>query len=277
MVMNFNPQGWRAGLLSLLLSVLAMPGIAQQWDHQHTALTEVLKQHVHSPRHGGVTRVDYAALKQQRTTLDQYLNMLTAVPPADYASFTHDQQKAFLINAYNAFTLKLILDNYPGIDSIKDIGGFFSNPWKQRFIPLLGKTLSLDDIEHERLRKPGVFDDPRIHFAVNCASLGCPSLRAEAYSANIIDQQLDQQALRFMSDRSRNRYNSERQRLEVSKIFDWYGEDFSKGYRGIDSLEEFLASYSEQLADDDKAQNAIRAGDVLIRFTDYDWGLNDIN
>jgi hypothetical protein len=106
--------------------------------------------------------------------------------------------------------------------------------------PLLGGKVSLDDIEHEMLRQRGRYDDPRVHFAVNCASIGCPALREEAFVAERLDAQLDEQALRFMSDRTRNRYNAQRGRLELSKIFDWYGEDFRLGHRGIARCRQFL-------------------------------------
>lgn len=96
------------------------------------------------------------------------------------------------------------------------------------------------------LRKRGDYDDPRVHFAVNCASIGCPALREEAFVANRLDAQMDEQTLRFMSDRTRNRYNAQRGRLELSKIFDWYGEDFRLGHRGIASLQAFAARYADQ-------------------------------
>jgi hypothetical protein len=125
------------------------------------------------------------------------------------------------------------------------------------------------------LRKRGDYDDPRVHFAVNCASIGCPALREEAFVAARLDAQLDEQTLRFMSDRTRNRFNAQRGRLELSKIFDWYGEDFRLGHRGIASLPAFAARYAEQLADAPADRERIRGAGVDIAFTDYDWALND--
>jgi Protein of unknown function, DUF547 len=148
---------------------------------------------------------------------------------------------AFLINAYNAFTVELILTKYPGLASIKDLGSMFSSPWKPKWIPLLGGKVSLDDIERGMLRERGRFDDPRVHFGVNCASIGCPPLREEAFVAERLDAQLDEQALRFMSDRTRNRFDAAARRLELSKIFDWYGDDFNLGHRGIASLPAFMS------------------------------------
>lgn len=259
-------------LLIALIIAVAVPAVAQV---QHDGFSQLLADHVQPSVGGHSSRVNYRALKEDSARLDRYLTVLSAVSPAQYAAFDRREKLAFLINAYNAFTLRLVLDHYPGITSIKDIGGWFSSPWKLRFIPLLGDKLSLDDIEHQRLREPGVFDDPRIHFAVNCASVGCPSLREEAYTAAALDRQLDDQAQRFMSDRSRNRYNPQRQRLEVSKIFDWYEDDFTRGYRGHHSLKGFLAGFSQQLADEPSARNAIREKQLSVSFTDYDWRLND--
>ena len=125
------------------------------------------------------------------------------------------------------------------------------------------------------LRRRGRYDDPRVHFAVNCASIGCPALREEAFVAARLDAQLDEQTLRFMSDRTRNRYNPARGRLEVSRIFDWFGEDFRLGHRGIASLPAFLARYAEQLADAPADHDRIREMRVDITFLDYDWRLND--
>jgi hypothetical protein len=182
---------------------------------------------------------------------------------------------AFLINAYNAFTVELILTRYPKLESIKDLGSVFQSPWKPKWVPLLGTKVSLDDIEHEMLRKRGAYDDPRVHFAVNCASIGCPALREEAFTAARLEPQLDEQARRFMADASRNRFNAERGRLEVSKIFDWFGEDFRLGHRGIGSLPDFLARYADQLSADASAREKIKGKQLEVAFLDYDWKLND--
>jgi hypothetical protein len=173
---------------------------------------------------------------------------------------------AFLINAYNAYTVEKILTRYPDLKSIRDFGTVFGNPWKDRFFRLLGREASLDGIEHEMLRKPGAYDDPRVHFAVNCASIGCPMLREEAYVAARLDRQLEEQAARFLSDHSRNRFSNGR--LEVSKIFDWFKEDF--GVR-----EKFLARFAQALADSPEAQRAVAEGRAPLSFLDYDWTLND--
>ena len=161
----------------------------------------------------------------------------------------------------------------PKLKSIRGLGSLLSKPWSIKNVPLLGTTLTLDNIEHDMLRAKGRFDDPRIHFAVNCASIGCPMLREEAFVAERLEAQLDEQTQRFMSDRSRNRYADGK--LEVSKIFDWYGGDFKLGHKGIPSLTAFFARYAAQLADAPADRERIKAQGVAVGFLEYDWKLND--
>lgn len=257
------------------------PAMAQAtgFDHGHAAWTSLLRKHVRLLRGGQATQVAYAGFAADRAALKAYLYTLSAVTPAAFAAWPRAERQAFLINAYNAFTVELILTRYPNLKSIKDLGSLLNSPWKPKWVPLLGGMVSLDDIEHAMLRKRGDYDDPRVHFAVNCASIGCPALREEAFVAARLDAQMDEQTLRFMSDRTRNRFNAQRGRLELSKIFDWYGEDFRLGHRGIASLPAFAARYADQLADAPadvaNLRERIRAGSVGIAFADYDWALND--
>lgn len=275
-----NPIARRAGLqaLCVLAATAALPPVraqAQVFDATHAAWTALLRRHVRLLRGGQGTQVHYAGFAADRVELTRYRDSLSAVPAASFARWTKAERQAFLINAYNAFTVELILTRYPDLKSIKDLGGLLSTPWKPKWIPLLGAKVSLDDIEHAMLRKRGDYDDPRVHFAVNCASIGCPALREEAFVANRLEAQLDEQTLRFMSDRTRNRFDVQRQRLELSKIFDWYGEDFRIGHRGIASLQGFAARFAEQLADAPADRERIRTGTPEIVFGDYDWALND--
>jgi hypothetical protein len=248
---------------------------AQAFDHSHAAWTALLKKHVALLRNGQASQVGYAGFAKDREALKAYLGALAAVTKSAFDAWSKPQQMAFLINAYNAHTVEVILGKYPDLKSIKDLGSFLNSPWKQKVAPLLGTTLTLDNIEHDTLRKRGVYDDPRIHFAVNCASIGCPMLREEAFVADRLEAQLDEQALRFMSDRTRNRYNTGAKKLEVSKIFDWYGEDFRLGHKGIAAPEAFFAKYADQLADAPADRDAIRAQKVGFSHLEYDWALND--
>jgi hypothetical protein len=261
----------------LLVSALPLstPLRAQAFDHGHAAWTALLQTHVVLQRGGQASALHYAGMAADRALLKAYLANLSSVSAAAYGAFSAAQQMAFLINAYNAFTVELILTRYPKLDSIKDLGSLLQSPWKREWVPLFGRTMSLDDIEHGTLRVRGRFDDPRIHFAVNCASIGCPMLREEAFVAMRLDAQLDQQTRRFLSDRTRNRYDAARGRLEVSKIFDWYGEDFGLGHRGIASLPGFMAMHADALADAPADRERIRAMKAELSFLDYDWALND--
>ncbi|HSM20898.1 MAG TPA: DUF547 domain-containing protein [Rubrivivax sp.] len=270
---------WLRSALGAAFAVAAtattLPTWAQAFDHTHGAWTALLRKHVRLLRGGQATQVHYAGFAADRMVLKAYLDSVSAVPPAAFGAWPRAERQAFLINAYNAFTVELILTRYPDLKSIKDLGSLLNSPWKPKWITLLGTKVSLDDIEHVMLRKRGDYDDPRVHFAVNCASIGCPALREEAFVASRLDAQMDEQTLRFISDRTRNRFNAQRGRLELSKIFDWYGEDFRLGHRGIASLQALAGRYAEQLADVPADRERIRSGAVDIAFADYDWALND--
>ena len=267
-------------LLITLLGLLALPlGSAQaQFDHSHAAWTALLRKHVVLLDGGKASQVRYAEFQKDRASLKAYLESLSGVTEPEFRSWSKDRQLAFLINAYNAGTVEKILTRYPNIKSIWDFGKVFGHPFKDKFIRLLGREMSLDNIEHDTIRAEGAYNDPRIHFAVNCAAITCPMLREEAYVAERLERQLEEQTIRFLSDHSRNRYNPEIRALEVSKIFDsfpWYGGDFRRGWKGFKSLDQFLARYSGALAGNPEHRKLVREQKVEIRFLDYDWGLND--
>ena len=164
-------------LLIVIMAGLATPALAfdhQQWD-------DLLGAHVSEHRDGVASAVDYDGMASDQAALDDYLARLSAVDNATFKGFSDAEKLAFLINAYNAFTVKLILKQDSRPDSIRDIGSIFSGPWSQRFFTLLGEERTLDELEHQMIRGNPSLMDPRIHFAVNCASIGCPALRREAY------------------------------------------------------------------------------------------------
>lgn len=257
----------------LMLLVLALPLPAVAFDHG--IWNALLKSHVHLLRDGRASRVDYTAMQRDAERLERYLDSLTQVSRATFDNWPQQEQLAFLINAYNAWTVKLISDNYPGLDSIKDLGSWFRSPWDRTFIPLLGKRRSLDDIEHGLIRGSGRYNDPRIHFAVNCASIGCPALRAEAYDGTRLDQQLNDAARNFLADRRRNRLRGDT--LEISRIFKWYRQDFERGWRNSHSLRQFLAHYDQALGLTRQEKTALIDGTLDIDFLAYDWRLNDMH
>lgn len=264
-------------ILTLISLWLVVAGSAlAQFDHSHAQWSALLKKHVRVIDGGKASQLSYAGVLADRAQLKTYLDGLAKVSAADFKTFSKSQQLAFLINAYNANMADKILSRYPNIKSVWDFGKLVGNPFKDDFINLLGRKMTLDNIEHDTIRAAGAHDDPRIHFAVNCASIGCPMLREEAYTAERVDAQLEEQTLRFMSDRSRNRANAEG-KLEVSKIFDWYGGDFKKGHKGFKTLESLFAKFATQLTDNAGHQQAIRDGKAAISYLDYDWGLNDLH
>ncbi|MDP6580177.1 MAG: DUF547 domain-containing protein [Vicinamibacterales bacterium] len=250
--------------LVLLLLMSADRVQTATFDHEHGVWTELLQQYVTND--GGISQVDYRALLDEEVKLNGYLESLSRVSRAEFDGWTEDQRLAFLINAYNGFTVRLVMDHFP-VKSIKDIGGWFSSPWKKRFFQLLGDERHLDDIEHGMIRKD--FDEPRIYFAVNCAATGCPPLRAEAYVAARLDEQLEDNTRRFLRDTRRNRYSATEPRLELSSVMDWYRDDFTKNGQ---SLHDFVASRMGATPAD---AEAIVDRKVRMRFLDYDWSLNN--
>jgi hypothetical protein len=276
----------RRRLAIILLATAPLGAVFAQlepkFDHEHAAWTALLRKHVVVIDGGKASQVRYAGFAQDRAALKTYLDALARVTEAEFNAWSKPQQMAFLINAYNAYTVEKILTRYPDIKSIWDFGKVFGNPFKDEFFVLLGRRASLDAVEHGMLRKRGSYDEPRVHFALNCASIGCPMLREEAYVAARLDAQLEEQAVRFLSDRARNRHDAQKGQLEVSKIFDWFKEDWTSGYRGLEgkaapiqSREQYFARYARLLADDPTGQQRVAEGKAPLTFLEYDWALND--
>jgi len=268
-------------LSCLFAAVLLMnSAIVHAFDHQHSIFTQVLSDVVRLSPNKKQTRVDYALLNKQPEKLNQYLNALSSVKQSDYQLWTGDEQLSFLINAYNGFTLQLINQNYVKFqtgkaESIKDLGSFFSSPWKKSFFTLLDEKRSLDDVEHNMIRV--WFERPRIHAAVVCAAVSCPPLRNEAFVADKLDQQLDDQMRQFLSDDQSNTINLRDNRVKLSSIFKWYVEDFEKGQQGFNSLKDVIKAYQTDIADDPQQLLWLQKQDFKIRYLDYDWRLNDIS
>jgi len=260
-------------IVTICLLLISQNVLAEAFDHSR--LDRLLQQHVVLSGRGEASAVDYSALAANRGELESYLQVLSAVDRSAFEQWADTEQLAFLINAYNAFTLQLILTEYPALESIKDLGSLFRSPWKKEFVPLLGEQRSLDDIEHGLIRGSGRYREPRIHFAVNCASIGCPALLNQAYNGDQLEQQLEQQTRAFLRDRSRNRIKDGE--LQLSPIFKWYRQDFEQGWRGSDNLSQFLLRYAEPLGLNPRQRQQLQQQDLEIDFTDYDWRLNDIS
>jgi hypothetical protein len=232
----------------------------------------LLKKHVKWLPDNKQSRVNYKGFAADRAELKKVLESFSAVPKAEFDKFSREQQMAFLINAYNAFTVEIILTKYPDLKSIKDLGSFVTPTWKKKFFTLLGEERHLDWIEHEQLRPR--YSEPRVHVAVNCASIGCPALFPEAFTAAKLDAQLEDGMRRFLGDTTRNKFADGK--LEVSMIFKWFREDFEKGNKGFAKLEDVFAKYADQLAASPADREKIKAKNVPISNLDYDWSLNDL-
>ena len=244
------------------------------FDASYAAWDALLKKHVKWLPDNRQSRVSYAGLAADRAALDAVLASWSAVSQATFNSWSRPEQMAFLINAYNGFTIALVLSRYPQLKSIKDVGTVLQGAWKKKFFTLLGEERHLDWIEHEQLRPR--YADWRLHAAMVCASIGCPALRPDAYTALRLGAQLDDGFARFMADRTRNRFADGK--LQVSAIFKWFKQDFEKDYpggNGVKQLGDVFAKYADVLADLPADREKIRSKNVEVVYLDYDWSLND--
>lgn len=258
----------RLGLVLVLLA--GAPGAMAAPDHGQWQ--SLLEEYVEEVDGGQATRVDYGGLMNDRARLQGYLDELAAVPREQFEAWPQNTQLAFLINAYNAWTVESILREYPAIDSIRDIGFLPGAAWRRKVVSLFGEQVSLDNVEHDMIRGWDRFQEPRIHFAVNCAAIGCPPLRAEAYTGERLQQQLDDNTRLFLSDRERNYIEGDT--AYISRIFDWYEGDFQQGWIGIESVSEFLLRYTDALKIDADTAARMARDEIRLRYLDYDWGLN---
>jgi hypothetical protein len=204
-------------------------------------------------------KVNYLGFIEEKDRFELYLKYLSSHKPANSAF--KNEKLAYWINTYNAFTIKLIMDNYP-INSITELHPFFYIPgfntvWHDAFFKIDGEDFDLDRIEHEILRKQ--FKEVRIHFAINCASKSCPNLRNEVYTASNLDHQLNDQTIRFINDKTKNILGSNK--VVLSRLFSWFSEDFETA----GGVLPFVRKYAK-IKISDKAE---------ITFLPYDWSLND--
>ena len=243
-------------ILVLLLGIYLFLGeVTSGWAGENAAqslYSELLQRYVKN----GV--VDYQGFKNEEATLDEYLKILENTR-VDVLS--RDEQFAFYVNAYNSWTIKLVLSGYPKIKSIKDLGNIFKTPWQKKIVRINGEVITLDDVEHKILRKK--FRDPRVHFAVNCASKSCPPLISEPYRGSSLSQQLDDSTRAFINDPGSNYLKGNK--LYVSKIFKWFPEDFD------DNIVDFFLKYAEE---DFKKELEARKDKIKIKYLHYDWSLN---
>lgn len=250
--------------LCLVLTILgAVPATGESVSNR--LYTAVLEEYVHDGR------VDYNGLCEDER-FAAYLDQLAAADPDTIRD--DDERLAFWINVYNAYTLKIICDDYP-LESINDLhfGGLVvgtvlnKTAWDKKFVKTGGDELSLNHVEHEIIRKE--FGDPRAHFAIVCASVSCPPLRAESYDGVRLGDQLDDQARIFLSESDKNHFDIDKKEAYLSKIFDWFSKDFGG------NNEEILLFVSAYLPEDIASAIRANATEWKIKHTDYDWGLNE--
>ena len=216
--------------------------------------------------------VDYPALQANSQQLMQFNLSLGEVSPKTYASWTESEQIAFLINAYNSFTLQSIIEQQPLPDSIRDISGV----WNRRKFDLAGEEKTLDNIEHDTLRRD--FNEPRIHAALVCAAISCPPLLNEPYLATTLDDQLSERTAKFAASPQGFSIERETGKVYLSSIFKWYGEDFEQTYGVEDKFEgndkqRAVLNYLNPVLDA-AAQNFLAQSDYQVKYLDYDWSLN---
>lgn len=237
----------------------------QPFDYQDYA--DVLAQYVDER---GL--VNYVELQANRAQLDRFNQSLGTVTPETFDSWGESEQIAFLSNAYNSFTLQSIIDQDPLKESIRDISGV----WKKRKFALAGEEQTLDNIEHDILRKD--YNEPRIHVALVCAAISCPILRNEPYTAESLDAQLDDQTAKFASSPHGFEIDREDKKVYLSSIFKWYGKDFIKTYGNDDEFSgnaqqrAVLKYFNSKLSPEDR--KFIASKDYKVKYLDYDWSLN---
>jgi hypothetical protein len=253
-IMNSSQKIFTAILIIFLVTNIGGPQsiAATEAGVDNRLYGELLKKYVSKGK------VNYAGIKKEEAKLNQYLKILEKVDPD---SLARDEQFAFYINAYNAWTIKLILTKYPDIKSIRELGFLNSGPWKKKLVRLRGGMVSLDHIENDILRPR--FKDPRVHFAINCSAKSCPPLRPEPYRADILDQQLEDSTRSFINNPAS--YRLEGRDLYVSRIFKWFSEDFNEDILGF-----FLGYATGAL----KQKLETNREKINVKYLEYDWSLN---
>lgn len=231
-----------------IIILLLVAGNVYAWDHQYKKYDTFLHTYVKD----GL--VNYGKIIEHADELEVVQSEFELLGQQEWDTFTLDEQLVFWINTYNFYTVKLIVDNYP-LASIKDL----SRPWKQKFFTLLGEHMSLNTIEHTIIRKK--YKEPRIHFALVCAAVSCPILQDWAYTADNLQSKLDDVGRIFLNDISRNNIRVRDGSIYISKIFKWYGDDFTK-----DSL-----TYRDEIS---RITDVVYDKELKIRFMDYNWSLN---
>lgn len=240
----------------LFLAFFLFANSVYAFDHTYKTYAQILRTHAH------VQGVDYLALQQQRAVLQKIQQDFSDVRSDEYNTWSKEQQEAFWINVYNASILQLVMQDYP-IKSVRNLGLPFFGPWFQHSLSLLGEKRSLRDIENLLRDK---YADPRIYFSLSCGTKSCPVLLSEPYVAEKLNRQLDEAGVRFVQDKTRNRFDDEHREIYFSRIFLWHKSEFGRDKKLLRFLKPYLSeSMREHLNDHE----------MRLYYLDYDWDLND--
>ena len=269
--------------ISLSLSLLLGHGLVASFDHSHKDWDTILNTHVHE------ALVDYSKLSEDNSMLSNYLNQLNSVTLEEMDDWSREQQLAFWINAYNALTVQAILDHYPiktrtikGLvvpkNSIIQIPGV----WKKLQWKVAGELLTIDHIEHGILRPK--FGEPRMHFAIVCASIGCPDLLSEAYTFDQLDRQLEEQTRKYLTNADKGvKFDFEKKRVCVSQLFNWFSDDFlvTPDTRFMverrNEKERIAFQFISNFITDAHSRELLQSKDTDFDFLSYDWSLNEFH
>ncbi len=270
------------GRILVISAILAIAGTVRADDlpFSYDSYAAALEESVDD---GGM--VNYKNLKANRKSLDTFVGTIGKLDRKTYEKWTEAEKIAFWVNAYNALTLRAIIDHYPiksswtkslvyPKNSIRQIYGV----WDKLQFVIMGKKMTLNSIEHDVVRKK--FQEPRIHMALVCAAMGCPQLRREPYTGAELDEQLDEQARKFLGDRTKFRIDRDGGRIQLSSIFEWFADDFVKGYgtdsrfEGRSKSERAVLNFISGYLDHEEA-NYLAGERSRILYIKYDWSLNE--
>jgi len=257
---------------------------SESFDHSYSSYNNLLNQYVDDD-----AKVNYQGFIDQTAEFTAFLRTLGSVDENDFQTWTEEQKLAFWINAYNAFTIKAIIDHYPIKRSFSLVGLFYApsnsilqikGVWTKLQFRAVGRTVTLEEIEHEILRKE--FNEPRIHMAINCASISCPDLSSEAYTSGKLEEQLTEASIDFVNNPQKGvLVNMKNGKVKLSKIFKWFGEDFIKSY-GNNNLfnnyslkENAVLNFSADYINSDETKEYLMNNKLKIGYLGYDWHLNE--
>jgi hypothetical protein len=262
----------------------SVTGEPSKFDQSHSIYDSLLKKYVHNGR------VDYKGFIASKEEFDTYLKQLGSVSENDYVNWSREEKLVFWINAYNAFTIKAVTNHYP-IKRNKNLVGVFypknsirqiDGVWDKLKFQAVGRTVTLENIEHGILRKE--FKESRIHFAIVCASVGCPDLRGEAYKANVINEQLESAATEFINNPQKGvKINPDDKTVRLSRIFDWFGGDFIEKFgngelfKDRDPKERAVLNFVEKHLQFEEERRFLKKGKFKTSYLKYDWTLNGLN